>query len=737
MALDVWTGTRRWLAAIPRGYSQVFFARSSWVGLLFVAATATEPLTFLSGLVAVTTAMAVAWMLRLDRDLTGSGYFAYNALLVGVGIGHLYGWRWTVLPITVLAAATSVLLTCAARGWLTRNFFLPPLSLPFLVVFWLLYRSAPDLGLFLATSAAAEAQPGSPVLGFLADYARCLGSVLFVPSIGAGALVAVGLLLSSRIAWLLTFSAFALVSVANRLLPSPLPSPVFVATAANAMLLAVAVGGVWFVPSRWSVLWSWAAVPACLLVTVGMYKPLGALGLPVLFLPFNLLAVAVLFAARERGSDGKPKAVDFVPGTPDENLHYFLNQRARSSLCYGMRFHLPFRGRWMCSQDVDGEHTHQGPWRHAFDFQVVDENGSLFAGAPDELLSYHCYKLPVLAAAPGLVVKIEDDVPDNPIGEMNLVRNWGNFVILQHAPGLFSLLAHLSPRSIKVREGQQVAQGDVLGLCGNSGRSPTPHIHFHLQKAPYPGAETLAVSFGDVVMVASIGERLEPSHAPRKGDVCRNLEPSVDLARRICPRWGDVWRMHWRDRTEQVRVDLDVLGQTRLRSGEAAGLSCTRTSDLHILHEVTGSPRSVLSLLRAALPRLPLEENPSLVWLDYVPARGALGMSRLGRVANWFVPRPGVAMSYAMRREGASLIVLGASLRRDGRGSPLLCTRIAIGPDGAPASIALRYGNREEHAWRVPSEASFPIESGATLSEAEPTDARRADESIGQQRQLN
>ena len=49
-------------------------------------------------------------------------------------------------------------------------------------------------------------------------------------------------------------------------------------------------------------------------------------------------------------------------------------------------------------------------------------------------------------------------------GEMNLVRNWGNFVILQHAPGLFSLLAHLSPRSIKVREGQQVAQGDSRAM---------------------------------------------------------------------------------------------------------------------------------------------------------------------------------------------------------------------------------------------------------------------------------
>ena len=41
--------------------------------------------------------------------------------------------------------------------------------------------------------------------------------------------------------------------------------------------------------------------------------------------------------------------------------------------------------------------------------------------------------------------------------------------------------AHFKQNSIKVKKGMQVKAGTLLGLCGNSGHSSEPHLHFHVQ----------------------------------------------------------------------------------------------------------------------------------------------------------------------------------------------------------------------------------------------------------------
>jgi urea transporter len=697
-----WPSPGRWSSEVLRSYAQVFFAHSPWVGLLFALATATEPATFASGLLAVVVASLAAKMLHLDGGLRASGYFGYNAFLVGAGIGHCYAGTWLSVSLVAFAATTAVAMTAAARAWLTRQLALPVLSLPFLAVFWLVTWAAPTLELAPADPAFIPV-PDAGLAAFLADYARCLGSIVFVPTVSAGAIVATGLLVHSRLASLFALGAFTLLSVVNAALPSPLAPSLFAALAANAMLLSSVVGGVWFLPSRWSAGWACAGVLGCLLVTVGLAQPFVAAGIPILFVPFNLLSLTILLAARERVHDEKPQSVDFLPGSPEQNLEYVLNQRTRFPLCYGVRFQLPFRGRWTCTQGVDGEHTHQGPWRHGLDFQVMGDDGALYSSSATELSSYHGFKLPVLAAAAGVVVKVENDVPDNPIGGMDVVRNWGNVVVLQHGPGLYSLVAHLTRRSIKVKEGQQVAQGEVLGLCGNSGRSPTPHIHFHLQVAPHLGAATLPVWFGDVVRALTDGESLELSHVPVKGDVCRNLEPNSELAERVCPRPGDEWRLQCNAEPETIGVDLDLVGQVRFQSSRQASVTTTRTPQMLVLRDVIGDAGSVLALLRAAIPRLPFEDNGTLLWHDYARLDGLAGLPWFTRLPARLMPQAGLSMRYASHKDGDGLVVDGVSSRTDKHGSPLLRTRVVLDAQVGPRSVLVRHRHGELCAERLPS----------------------------------
>lgn len=55
----------------------------------------------------------------------------------------------------------------------------------------------------------------------------------------------------------------------------------------------------------------------------------------------------------------------------------------------------------------------------------------------------------------------------------------GGFVVIDHGEGLLSLYLHLS--QFRVKEGEQVTSGQVLGLSGSSGRATGPHLHLAIR----------------------------------------------------------------------------------------------------------------------------------------------------------------------------------------------------------------------------------------------------------------
>lgn len=155
-----------------------------------------------------------------------------------------------------------------------------------------------------------------------------------------------------------------------------------------------------------------------------------------------------------------------------------------------MDFSLPFHGSWLVANGgVTPEVSHS--WeipqqRYAYDFLIVDKNGRHFSGEGNDPATYYCYGREILAPADGFVAALYTGAPDSPINKRRPVcladDLRGNYVLLNHGSGVYSLLAHLKPGSIRVYVGQAVARGECIARCGNSGNTTEPHLHFQLQR---------------------------------------------------------------------------------------------------------------------------------------------------------------------------------------------------------------------------------------------------------------
>ena len=89
----------------------------------------------------------------------------------------------------------------------------------------------------------------------------------------------------------------------------------------------------------------------------------------------------------------------------------------------------------------------------------------------------------VIATKDGIVVysslSANINCEDNGDGVCN--NGYGNYVIIEHIDGNYSLYAHLSKGTVTVEVGESVKQGQVVGKVGHSGRSSGPHLHFEIR----------------------------------------------------------------------------------------------------------------------------------------------------------------------------------------------------------------------------------------------------------------
>ncbi|MEO8452737.1 MAG: M23 family metallopeptidase [Gemmatimonadota bacterium] len=142
--------------------------------------------------------------------------------------------------------------------------------------------------------------------------------------------------------------------------------------------------------------------------------------------------------------------------------------------------------------------------RFATDWIKLGPDGRAFQGDSSKNDAWYGYRMPLLAAGSGVVVEVKDNIPENvpfsPVRAVPITLETigGNHVIIDLGQGRYAFYAHMVPGSLKVKLGDKVSTGQVLGLLGNSGNSTAPHLHFHVSDAPSPlGSEGVPFLFDE------------------------------------------------------------------------------------------------------------------------------------------------------------------------------------------------------------------------------------------------
>jgi murein DD-endopeptidase MepM/ murein hydrolase activator NlpD len=185
---------------------------------------------------------------------------------------------------------------------------------------------------------------------------------------------------------------------------------------------------------------------------------------------------------------------------------------------------LPFKGKWLVFWGGDTKelnYHHDTPnQRFAFDFVGVGEDGKTHKGEGKTNEDYFAFGREILAPADGVVTDVINGVRDNVPGSMNPYSAIGNAVLIQHRDNEISVMAHFKLDSIKVKVGDKITKGQPIGLCGNSGNSSEPHLHYHLQNTPViQDGSGIKCLFQKVTIIKNGQEQAQTDYSPVKGDV--------------------------------------------------------------------------------------------------------------------------------------------------------------------------------------------------------------------------
>jgi murein DD-endopeptidase MepM/ murein hydrolase activator NlpD/urea transporter len=616
---------------VPHAYAILFFSPNIRFGWFLLAISLLSPTIGLSGLAGAWAAGGIAWLIGFDRAKIRNGYLLFNPLLVCLTLGLMNQTYFLSFPVFIAlwfaAVVGGLFISVAMQRTFSVQWGLSAQSLPAITFAYVLY--------FLAF--AIGGPPTPPMLSFnpwldldflphqITSFFQIFGAMIFEPYPLAGFLVLLALLNTSPLAALIASASIGVGMSTMNLLGVPIGPDPLIWCSFNFLLCGISLGTAYFAPSRMSLLLALTAAFLCAIVTLALATALRYFGLPVSALPYNLIVLVLVYALKQRqaphGLHPSP-----APGMlPETAGRFVILNASRFPDLQLPALDLPFKDECVITQGFHGSLTHRAPWNWALDFEIMPKDRR-HVGTGEALEDYHTFHKLVLAPCSGVVAAIRSHVPDNLPGTNNPEENWGNYIVIYNEAGYYVLLAHLRQGSPLVYVGQRIVSGEPIGSCGNSGRSPVPHLHLQVQDAAYPGGPTRPFCLRNYVEIGSAGvpQIYRISGSPAEGACLAQPTPLPALHALFC-NWlpGEYrYRITVDDQTkreETVLLDFDEVGRFHLRSRRySAQLTAFLSGNVFYTTDYEGPGDSVLALISAGLARVPCIADPGLTWDDHV-----------------------------------------------------------------------------------------------------------------------
>ena len=316
----------------------------------------------------------------------------------------------------------TIFLATALTGIFDR-FLLPALSFPFILSYWVVMLSAENFKMLQLSSSRIYYHSSLIGLGdmnlfvfyglmdnlnipdVIGEYLNSLGAIFLQFNILSGLVVAVALLIQSRITFLLSVLGFASGYYFYLWVIGDVSQISHGYIGYNFILVSISLGGFFLVPTRTVFALTALITPITALLMSSLFTAFFSSGLPIFSLPYIVTVYLLLYGVSHTYASGWLVPVGLYPYSPEMGYYQYLADKENKVPIGIFAPSLPFFGTWKVTQDSDGEYTHKGDWRHAWDF-IVYRNGESWKYPGKEPKDFYSYSLPVLASAAGWVSDI-------------------------------------------------------------------------------------------------------------------------------------------------------------------------------------------------------------------------------------------------------------------------------------------------------------------------------------------
>ncbi|MCB9471897.1 MAG: urea transporter [Candidatus Obscuribacterales bacterium] len=608
------------LSTLIRAYGAFFLLEHPLSNILLVLCTMLSTCTHLGfmGLLGGVSTIAFRSVLRfppLAHDIE-----VVNGILVGLMIGASYSCDARSIMVTIISGLLVVIVSALLNDSSGRWLRLPLLGSPYVLVSYLIISVAGVLK--LSPLALAPLSTSAP-----ATVLSAIGAFYFNPTALGGILVLAAIAVSSPYLFMLSLASALSGTFVLGLMEISQTNALHMLALMNAVLTAIILGGLFARPGAKSFIVAMAASTLALPVTVSVSTILWGLGLPALASPFLVTVYAALAAlSAERGRFWSGFWLR-LPTLPERSLELYKLSSSRGVDEESLALKAPVSGTWQIYQGFFGPHTHQSPWQYSLDFfKTID--GKSHSDSGTELSDYYCFAAPVLSPVFGVVVAMESGLADNPPSQMDLANVWGNYILIRLDCGAYLKLAHLKQDSIRVELLSRVVPGQTLALCGNTGRSPQPHLHMHVQKEMAVTSSTLPFHLTSVVK-RDAGSDNEPLYTlnfrPEENESFSTPQINTALKKGLnLPIGGkldfDVVEGIGRSSKRSLSVEVDLSGQFSLVSDRGARACFTSNDELIAFYNRTGPDDVFFDCFLLSYGVTPFLDG-HVSWMDAPPFR--------------------------------------------------------------------------------------------------------------------